>query len=624
MSKSLKYIALAATVMVTTVAGAQSVGQSKNDLNKEITLEREFDPVKKEVVKKTVLPKEIKKSDKEAVAPQFSDWTVPSIVPVDIPTMLPYGYRTLHNFSNQRGYLNVGAGVYFNTTVSAGYRAIDKESERLNVWLQHNSTWLGKNTSKLIEQPSQRQKQRFNDNLLGASWNRKFDRGVLDVDGKLHFDSYNFYGGFGDFLKDHKTAFFEARFDGKWQSDYKINEDDAINYEATATLDYAGYDKSHLKGIDGAKEFWVNASLTGEYNLEKIGDVGLTFGGDIVNLRRHDQLTNAISDKTYGMLTLSPYFKYSNDIFTAKAGLNVQFSFNDGAAVRISPDVDLNFKIIKGLSLFAQATGGKTINHLGFMHDNIRYNDPLAMYENSYIPFDGRIGFNVGPFVGFTARLFAGYGFENNCLDAVVPAAHTGVYKDVLNDEFPYPDGRLSPYYDENQYAAVIYKMTKNKGAYFGADFSYKYRSLVEAKFSIMHAFQSEADYYEGLRYVGYPLGDDGPATVSNLEVTVWPLKPLMITAGLTCRTDRSLFTRTRVEDVIIDDGEVIDPADDYLYYTIDLKDVVDLHVSARYSFSHVFSVWAQANNLLCKQWDVMPGMGAQKLNVMGGISLNF
>jgi len=44
----------------------------------------------------------------------------------------------------------------------------------------------------------------------------------------------------------------------------------------------------------------------------------------------------------------------------------------------------------------------------------------------------------------------------------------------------------------------------------------------------------------------------------------------------------------------------------------------------ARYSFSHVFSVWAQANNLLCKQWDVMPGMGSQKLGLMGGISLNF
>ena len=623
MNKRLKYMALATAVMVTAGAGAQSVGQNKNDLNKEITLEREFDPVKKKVVKKTVLPKEIKKSDKEAVAPQFSDWTVPAIVPVDIPTMLPYGYRTLHNFSNQRGYLNVGAGIYLNTVVSAGYRAIEKEEEQLGVWLQHNSTWLGKNTTKLIEQPSQRQKQRFNDNLLGAAWSKNLGRGVLGVDGKLHFDSYNFYGGFGDFLKDHKTAFFEARVNGKWQSEYNLNDDDAIEYEANATLDYSGYDKSHIEGIDGAKEFWASASIEGEYNLEKIGNVGLLFGGDIANLRRHNQFTNATTDKTYGILTLAPYYKYSNDIFNAKAGIKAQFSFNDGTAVRLSPDVDLNFKIVKGVSLFANASGGKFINHLGDMHDANRYNDPLAMYANTYIPFAGKVGFNVGPFVGFTARAFVGYGFITNCLDAVIPAAHSGIYKDMYLEEDPTPDGP-SPYYDENQYAAIIYMMTKCKGAYMGFDLGYKYRTLAEAKMSLVHSFASDDDYREGVRYTGYPLGDDGPTTIFNLDVTAWPIKPLMVSAGISCRLNRSAFTRHWVSPLIDDDGTVLDPGNYYVIGSLDMKDAVDLHVMARYSFSHVFSVWAQANNLLCKQWDVMPGMGAQKLGLMGGISLNF
>ena len=245
MKKSIIYLA---TAMVAMSGAVTAMAQNNNDLNKEITLEREFDPVKKEVVKKTVLPKEIKKSSKEAVAPQFSDWTVPTLVPVEIPTMLPYGYRTRHNFSNQRGYLDLGAGTHLNILTSAGYRFIDKEEEKLGVWLQHNSTWIGKNTSELIDQPSHRNKQRFNDNLVGASWTKNLGKGILGVDGRLHFDSFNYYGGFGDFLKDHKTAFFEARADGNWQSQYDINGE-AIDYEASATLDYAGYDKSHLQGI---------------------------------------------------------------------------------------------------------------------------------------------------------------------------------------------------------------------------------------------------------------------------------------------------------------------------------------------------------------------------------------
>ena len=617
---------MAMAIVLAASASAQSYDDdNKKGLNQQITLEREFDPVKKEVIKKTVLPKEIKKSSKQAVAPQFSDWTAPAQLEVEIPTMQPYGYRTLHNYSNQHGYLDLGMGTYFNTLVSAGYRVIDKEDEHLGVWLQHNSTWLGKNTSKLIEQPSNRQKQRYNDNLLGAGWSKEFSKGTLDLDGRLHFDSFNFYGGFNDYLKNNKTAFAEARVDGKWQSKYEINEGDSIDYEAKATIDYAGYDKSHLEGISGAKEFWLNASIEGEYNLEKIGDVGLLFGGDIVNLRRHDVLTNAASDKTYGMLTLNPYYKYSNDIFSAKAGAIINFSFNDGTAVRIAPDVDLNFKIYKGVNLFVQATGGKEINHLGDMHNDYRYNDPLAGYSNTYVPFDGRIGVNVGPFVGFMGKVYVGYGFETGCLDAVLPAANAGVYKEVLDQQNPIPDGPNSPYYDANQFAATIYKMTKFKGVYVGAELAYKYRSLAEAKAQFMYAPQTDEEYVDGMRYSGYALGNDGPSTLFNFDVTVWPIKPLMVTAGLSCRLNRFVMTRQWVSEpgTIDEDGTILEPGKFDIDW-LDLNDVVDLHVGARYTFSHVFSVWAQASNILCKQWDIMPGMGAQKIGLMGGISLNF
>lgn len=619
MNKKATYLALAVAAMTCLSTAAQT---NKTDLNKEITLERDFDPVKKEVVKKTVLPKEIKKSSKEAVAPQFSDWTVPTLVPVEIPTMLPYGYRTRHNFSNQRGYLTLGAGTHLNMVASAGYRAIDKEEEQLDLWMQHNSTWIGKNTTKLIEQPSDRIKQRFNDNLVGANWNKKFDKGLLGLDGRLHFDSFNFYGGFSDYLKNNKTAFFEARVDGKWQSEYEISGE-KLDYEATATVDFAGYDKSHLENISGAKEFWLNLGLGAEHEFEKIGNVGFNFGTDIVNLRRHNIINNAAINKTYGMITLNPYYKYSNDIFTAHAGAIINFSINDGTAVRIAPDVDLNFKIIKGLSLFAQATGGKEINHLGFMHDEYRYNDPLAGYSNTYIPFNGRIGFNVGPFVGFSAKLYAGYGFETGCLDAIVPAANSGTYKDVLDQDNPTPDGPGSPYKDYNQYAPIIYIMTKYKGAYIGAELNYKYRSLVEVDMKFAHTFASDDDYVAGVRYTGFALGNDGPRTLFSLDAKVWPIKPLMINAGLDCRLKRSALTRQWVYPVLDEDGTEL-TAGYFVYGSIDMKDVVNLHVGARYSFSHAFSVWAQASNLLCKQWDVMPGQGAQKIGLMGGISLNF
>lgn len=623
MDKRLLYTGVAAALMFPLSIMAQTNSQDKADLNKVINLEREFDPVKKEVVKKAVLPREIKKSSKEAVAPQFSDWTVPTLVPVEIPTMLPYGYRTLHNFSNQRGYLMVGGGTHLNMLASAGYRVLDKENEKLGVWLQHNSTWAGKNTTRLIEQSSQRQKQRFNDNMLGASWTKELSQGTLDIDGRLHFDSYNFYGGFSDYLKKHKTAFFEARFDGKWTSQYKFDNDINIDYEANATLSYAGYDKSHLEGIDGAKEFWLRASLEGQYDLNDNSGVGLLFSGDVVNFKRHNIITNQGKNTTSGIIRFNPYYQYANDIFSAKAGFNVDFSLNEGTAVRFSPDIDLGFKITKGVNLFVTAEGGKYINHLGAMHDAFSYNDPTADYTaTTYIPFDGRLGFNVGPFRGFMAKVYAGYGFMTGQLDPVVPGANSGIYKEVLDIENPTPDGPMSPYQDYNQYAAVVFISTKCKGAYIGLEASYKYCSIAEAKLQFIHTFTSDENYVDGERYMGYPLGDDGPTSLFNLEVEVWPIKPLTVTAGLNCRINRSTFTRRWVPPTVGEDGTIHSGYMDY--DGIEMKDAIDLNVRARYSFNHIFSVWAQANNLLCKQWDIMPGMGAQKINLMGGISLNF
>jgi len=623
MDKKIKYVCLAMAMVLGNVAIAQNNNQDKTDLNKNITLEREFDPVKKTVVKKTVLPKEVKKEEKDAVAPQFSDWAVPTLVPVEIPTMEPYGYRTRHNFSNQRGYLFMGLGTCLNLVAGAGYRAIDRTNEKLSVWMLHNSSWLGKNTTKLIERSSDRQKQRFNDNIVGANWMKELNAGTLAIDGHLHFDSFNYYGGFTNYLKDRKTAFFEARADGKWQSEIEIN-DEKLGYEAHATLDYAGYDKSHLEGIDGSKEFWLGASIESGYEFEKIGDVGMLFGVDVVNRRRHNIVNNVASDKTFAMLTLNPYYKYSNDIFTAKAGGIINLSFNEGTVFRIAPDVDLNFKITKGVNLFAQATGGKMINHLGDLHNAYRYNDPLAGYDaTTYVPFDGRIGFNVGPFVGFSAKAYVGYGFMTGQLDAVVPAANSGIYKEVLDMENPKPDGPNSPYIDGNQYAAIIYKMTKCQGAYMGIEASYKYRSLAEANLQFVHTFTSDEDYVDGMRYTGYPLGDDGPTSIFNIDVKVWPIKPLMVNAGLNCRINRSTFIRRWVTPVIADDGTLVSEGF-YNYDDLEMKDVINLYVSARYNFSHIFSVWAQANNLLCKQWDIMPGQGAQKIGLMGGISVNF
>lgn len=127
------------------------LGGYAQELNKEITLEKDFVPVEKKATKKNALPVVIQPAKNETPTTlKYSDWAQPTAVATSIPTMLPYGYRTSHIFSDKRGYFDFGVGTQLNIAGSAGYRLIDKPETQLGVWLQHTSTWSGKNTTIII------------------------------------------------------------------------------------------------------------------------------------------------------------------------------------------------------------------------------------------------------------------------------------------------------------------------------------------------------------------------------------------------------------------------------------------------------------------------------------------
>ena len=170
--------------------------QDNTKLNKEITLEKDVAPLEKKAVKKNELPK-VKKpaTTGKKTALGYSDLTTPIEVPTTIPTLLPYGYRTAHNFSDKRGYFDVGGGTQANFRVDFGYRILDEESEKLGIWLNHNSTWNGKNPSKVITLNENRSKQKFNDNTLGVDFSRALGKGTLSLGLVSHIDIYNYYGG---------------------------------------------------------------------------------------------------------------------------------------------------------------------------------------------------------------------------------------------------------------------------------------------------------------------------------------------------------------------------------------------------------------------------------------------
>ena len=61
------------------------------------------------------------------------------------------------------------------------------------------------------------------------------------------------------------------------------------------------------------------------------------------------------------------------------------------------------------------------------------------------------------------------------------------------------------------------------------------------------------------------------------------------------------------------------------MYYKfVDMKAAINLHAGANYRLNSTVSLWLQAYNLLNRRYDVLYGMGAQRIGFMVGAGFTF
>lgn len=593
-------------VSILAAALTAMAGLAQENLQKEITLAKDFVPVVKKATKKSALPRVLKpvKGEEDSNI-DFSAWAEPTAVSVEIPTMLPYGYRTGHRFSNQRGYLDLGAGTQLNFVGSAGYRIVDDETLKVSAWMQHNSTWTGKNTSKFADATDT--KQKFCDNVIGIDANTKVGNNTLDLGASVHFDNFNYYGNpimIGEAIDtkhwwDDNQNFLDINLKGAWKGRVNVSRFHDISYMVGVNYNYAGYEKgfdmnTSLKNDEfkGAKEHYLQVALGAKYAIEANSSVGADVKFDIQN-RSNYQITDytlRIIDKvsnTGSMLTLSPYYTYYGQNLLARLGVNVNFSFGDGTKFRFAPNVQLAYEFTPGVSIYANATGGKQINTLSRVAALNRYLDPNGYHGNTFVPIDAEAGFKVGPFNGLVVKVFGGY----------------GVFKDALTHV----------YFSNAASTSVI--NWDCKGLKVGGNVEYKYRSLAEIDLGFTFAPQSDK-IENDKSYSGYMLGLDRAKMVANADLKIYPIKGLTVGAGFEYRGGRHFMMPHYTSD---------ETGTGTTTFSLEKMDnVVNLHAGASYRFDKYVTLWAKATNLLNKQWDVLANMGAQKLSIMGGIGLVF
>lgn len=651
----------ALSVAVATILGAGA--QQKPDLTKQIELEKEVVIVEKKATKKNQLPTVAPQA--AATSPlklQFSDNTVLSAVPADIPTMMPYGYRTLHNFNDARGYFDFGGGTAANFTGSFGYRIIDTNATKLALWVQHNSTWAARNQTNTSREDdielildwwvAKKAKQKFNDNLFGVDLSHDFGVGKLNGAARFHIDQFNYYGGitgtlhipetvdtYTDIVADRDWDNFKQNYSAAdlslgWEGALSLNDVKSLNYHAGIDFGYAGYSKAlSTYNNKGAREVDLKLNIGADYTISDAHGAMLDITAEYNNFNNRGNGTGGYNDITFNKLnkwlvTLAPRYRYTGGNVTLTAGVNIDITNNDaeiyrGAPkVRFSPQLTFDAALARGFGFFANVWGGRQMGRISDFHDSYRYYNPNAVFATNYTPVDASAGFNIGPFAGFDARVYGGYGItklDNNAGRAPI-----------------YDPRRL--YAFESMVNAFCGGVIENVvadcgGMYFGAEVHYKYRSLLEASVKFKYAPQDDGfdaghnytDYIgttipaffnrSGKTYRGYSLDEYGSTTITNIDVKVTPISKLALNVGLDVCTGRGFFNLTATSTDLLGQWVV----------TTDTENIINLRAGARYQFNKTLALWLTGDNLLGRRYDpFMNGLGAQRFTVMGGVALTF
>lgn len=517
------------------------------------------------------------------------------------PQALPLqatGWRTARRLSDTRGYVELGLGSYLQSTLSAGYLIIDNPLSALGVRLQHNSTSLWR--PKLSASTHDSRMWRY-DESLGVYGHHTFEgKGRLDAALDYHIGNFDYYGCYAD-LGEMDGAPAPRQLDMPtqtlndvsarvaWHSTPAIDD---LSWNVGARVRYFGYRSLYdtgngLAGLParstGGRETHAAVDAGIDFPTSTSSAVGITLDADLLAYGDYEPrgvygLDNAETPGTYGMVTLTPYYRLTRQRLSLRIGAQVDIAANarDGAdryrTFHIAPDVRLDYNA-GPVSLFARATGGSELHTLAAGYELDYYQMP-AIFDTKpvYTPVDAQAGVSFGPFSGFHA------GFD------------------------------------------VAWRMSR--GQYFGGWYAtcaaddgqrlnlHGWSAGINAGYDAGRIFKvtAEGRWQRQRGTTGYFNGYDRPEWTVDAAIESNP-------GRLGLRLEYKLRAMRMMNmPLAFADGEEA--------YRLPNLSMLGLGVSYRITDS--FDVWAQADNLLCRRNYTLPGLPEPRLRLAAGLGFRF
>lgn len=600
MMKTINYIkafGIIALFGASVAANAQEEGV--NALNREMTLEREYDPSVQDANKVNSLPV-VKEPEIRKIPIDYASFTLPA-TPAKEFNILPSGnVMTAMEYNKNRGYLNLAGGTYLNLNGDFGYRILDTDKDKLNIFVSHRSS----NGKVKYLQYDEKIKAKLNDNLGGLHYRHSFDKAIFKIGAEYGYSAFNYYGLP---MVDRITSLPSSEEVLMTPADRETNQvAQTINFftgiqsKEGAEIGYLldlnyinfGYKYGLGKIADGPTEntfaarFDLNAALSNGHRVGLGGQVKYFNYGLPPEVERPGGGYYYISFfDNYAEMMLSPYYRMEGRNWNLQLGANVMYYTGDHNKFMVSPNILADVTVADRTVLYLQAKGELRSNSMYDLSRINRYVNPTVEIYPTRNWLDGNLGIRSGIAAGFWFDVFGGY--------------------KVNSDDFFFVPSRI---YWENDFGNFSNDMggMNTRMLFVGADLKYNYQQIFEIRLKGVY------NHWE------HKFGDDWVGGAHEWESGAYGRPKMEITAGVTVRPirkaaiDLNYYLATGRETRLFG-------ATDYKFDNIN-----ELNLTASYEINKTFGAYVKLNNLLFQKYELYYGYPMQKFNAMVGININF
>lgn len=551
-----KFIFSALLISVPLLMVAQ---QSNPDRN--VTVEREYQPVIEDAGKITSLP-EILEPSSTRQRVDYADLFHP-LPQGRYLQSLPMTAYEAEKRRRQEAFVRLGMGNYLNTLGEITLPVIKKEKDRLDINIDHLGTFG---------------KRKFSQTRGSIDYNHLFTTTELFASLGANHRFFNYFGSGFSFAGDRTgldtlsgTIADETHMAFRGQVGFR-SMSDQLKFRHSGQLTY-----EVLNSVSG----WGEKIVTVDYgfsSLLKENRYGVDF--ELNNMSYEAPVGAAAVHPDYSVLSLNPYYLLERDNASLRLGLTTAFSFVTGRTFNPAPDIHAVWKALpKVLALYGGIGGDfTTVTYSRLREENPWVNQSLRA-KDTYTPFKPYIGFNVKP-VHFL--MIDGFVEYNSIKDQYFFVNDTMTISTLQGNQVSLHGNQFDVEYSD----ASLFR--------FGGRMSFQYKNRINSSLKIVaNKWTTESIAQAWMK--------PGLEADWNLDLKVNP--NLTISSNFYYEGERMAKLGTQV---------------------VTMKPVTDLNLSASYFFNSTFSAFAKLNNILNSDYEQFLGYEVQRFNFLLGGAISF